>query len=189
MQLNDSVRRDIKWWLLYLPSWSGVSVFMDDYWTRSVEINFYTDASDLAISGYYDGEWYFVPLSDAQRNASINWRELYAVVVAVATWGSQLKSKQILLHCDNMVVCNILKKGTSKNEHLMELVRMLFYISAHYNLLCSAMHIPTHDNSIADSLSRFQFNRFRRLAPMANPHMTIPCMQGVEPNLSHSYCK
>ena len=36
IQLNDSVRRDINWWLLYLPSWNGVSVFMDDYWTRSV---------------------------------------------------------------------------------------------------------------------------------------------------------
>ena len=115
---------------------------------------------------------------------------LNLVVVAVATWGSQIKSKQILLHCDNMVVCNILKKGTSKNEHLMELVCILFYISAHYNLLCSAMHIPTHDNSVADSLSNScQFNRFRTLAPMANPHMTKPCMQGVEPNLSHSYCK
>ena len=99
---------------------------------------------------------------------------MLAVVIAVATWGAQLHAKQILIHCDNMAVCHILKKGTSKNELIMDLVRLLFYFSAFHNLLCSAEYIWTHDNNIADIPSRFQYHRFRSLVPQANVNMTEP---------------
>ena len=44
-----------------------------------------------------------------------------------------------------------------------------------YNFTFTATHIPGLDNSIADSLSRFQMDRFRTLAPSASPTAsTIP---------------
>ena len=115
-------------------------------------------------------------LNTDQMKMSINWRELYAIVVSMATWGHVIRNKKLLLHCGNMLIFSILQSGTctSKNERLMDLVRMLFYITAHYNILCSAVHIPTQSNCIADSLSRLQFDLFHELAPVTNEYMTIP---------------
>ena len=67
-----------------------------------------------------------------------------------------------------MAVCHILKSGTSKNIQIMTLVRLLFYYCAQYNCVCSAEYISTHDNTLADSLSRLQLSKFRTLAPGAN---------------------
>ena len=37
-----------------------------------------------------------------------------------------------------------------------------------YNFYFKAVHVPGHSNDIADSISRFQQTRFRRLAPHAD---------------------
>ena len=125
----------------------------------------------------YNVLWFIVPLGAEQKSRSINWRELYAIVVAVDTCGSKLTSKQLLIHCDNMAVCHILKSGTSKNIQIMTQVRLLFYYCAQYNCVncvCSSEYISTHDNTLADSLSRLQLSKFRTLAPGANTTMTVP---------------
>ena len=73
IKLDQSTQADIKWWLHYLPKWNGVSLFMDDRWTDSVDIDLYTDASDLAIGGYFDGMWFSATLDTDQKKMSINW--------------------------------------------------------------------------------------------------------------------
>jgi predicted alpha/beta hydrolase len=54
----------------------------------------------------------------------------------------------------------------------MKLVRSLFFIAAKRNFHVLIRHIPGSDNSIADSLSRMQMERFRELAPLAAPTAT-----------------
>ena len=50
----------------------------------------------------------------------------------------------------------------------MDLVRAITILTLEHNFSFAARHIPGLDNSIADSLSRFQMGRFRHLAPNAN---------------------
>jgi len=50
----------------------------------------------------------------------------------------------------------------------MDLVRAITLHTLTYNFTFTATHIPGLDNSIADSLSRFQMDRFRTLAPTAS---------------------
>ena len=101
-------------------------------------------------------------------NNSITWRELYAIVVAVATWGLKLTGKKVLIYCDNEAVTFILKKGTSKDDNIMTLVRKLFFLCADYNVELTALHIVGIKNEIADALSRGDLEHFRDLAPDAN---------------------
>ena len=62
----------------------------------------------------------------------------------------------------------------------MHLVRMLIVCQClRYNITFKAIHVPGERNDIADSLSRFQVNRFRTLAPQADIAMT------PIPNLLH----
>ena len=175
VRLSKAFQADIDWWLEYLPQWNGVSVFFDDLWISNTDMDLFTDASDLAVAGYFKGDWFVLPASKAQ---SINWRELYAVVVAAATFGQHWTGKRIVFHCDNMCVVHVLCSGTSKNVALMNLVRRLFYIAAMYQFECRAQYINTHANSTADSLSRYQWDIFHRVAPNASPVMTSPVLLG-----------
>ena len=59
---------------------------------------------------------------------------------------------------------------------LRDLIRSLYHIASSYNFNIIIVHIPGVDNSIANSLSRLQMERFRRLVPEADtirtPHKT-----------------
>ena len=43
-----------------------------------------------------------------------------------------------------------------------------------YNMKLTATYIKTKENGIADALSRYQMERFRRLAPQAKPNLEEP---------------
>ena len=51
----------------------------------------------------------------------------------------------------------------------MTLVRTLYFCAARYNMHIMITHITGTNNCIADAISRFQMDRFRSLAPQANP--------------------
>ena len=54
----------------------------------------------------------------------------------------------------------------------MHLLRSLLLAAARHSFSFSAQHIPGVTNSIADALSRFHWQDFRRLAPDAHLHPT-----------------
>ena len=144
----------------------------EPHWTSSDQLDLYTDASNTAIGGFYNGHWFVELVANLEH--SINWRELYAVVLAAATWGSQWRGKQILFHCDNQCVVEVLRSGTSRSPELMKLIRILFYISATYQFNVSSEYINTKVNLVADSLSRLDFYKFWHLVPDADIVMTQP---------------
>ena len=77
--------------------------------------------------------------------------------------------------CDNMSVVATINCEHSKSPRVMGLVRAITLQRLKHNFTFTATHIPGLDNSIADSLSRFQMDRFRTLAPSASPTAsTIP---------------
>ena len=52
----------------------------------------------------------------------------------------------------------------------MQLLRHLLSAAARYNFTFIAVHLPGIHDSIADALSHFHWQEFRRLAPEALPH-------------------
>ena len=172
IKLNKAFQADVSWWLTFLPTWNGVGMFYDRQWTSDIDLELYTDASDKAVSGFFAGAWFVEQVMDTTR--SINWRELYAVVLAASTWGPLFAGKKILFHCDNQCVVHLLRNGTSKSPELMTLVRALFYIAATYQFDFSAEYIHTKSNTVADALSRLDFHRFWTLEPEADIVMTTP---------------
>ena len=172
VKLNREFQSDVSWWLTFLPTWNGISMMYEQEWTSSVDMHLYTDASNKAVAGFYQNAW-FVELVD-DPTTSINERELYAVVLAAATWSHQWGGKKVLFHCDNLAVCHILCNKTSKSPTLMELLRKLFYIAASSQFDFSATWIDTKSNDVADALSRLDFSRFWSLVPDADIVMTQP---------------
>ena len=179
VRLTKDFQQDVEWWLCYLPQWNGISLFPRNHWESNIELHLFTDSSDIAAAGYHNGSWFVVPFIYEFRelkDMSINWRELFAVVVAAATFGSQWSGKQIMFHCDNMCVVDVMKSGTCRSASIMDLMRKLFYICARHDFQLSMCYVNTKANDLADALSRLQFERFRKLDPQADQHMTMPVL-------------
>ena len=172
--LNRAFHNDLLWWRIFLPSWNGCSFFYDDKSLSSSHLELYTDARHFGFRAYFSGDWLYgsfqehnIPLS-----RSITFKELYAIAVALHTWCDALACRNILFHCDNLSVVNILSSGTSKCRHIMTLLRFLFFTCAHYNIMLCAIHIHGVDNHWGDSLSRFQVDKFLASCPKASRQPT-----------------
>ena len=90
------------------------------------------------------------------KNISIDWQELYAIVVACYIWSSVWAQKRIIFYCDNQAVVSIINSKRSKSTRIMDLVRALTLKTMKYNFYFKAVHVPGHSNDIADSISLFR---------------------------------
>ena len=171
IRITNEARLDLQWWLNFLPGWSGTSLILDSEWTISSAMHLFTDASGSKGWGaFWSNKWLQAKWSSEQAMHDIVWKELYAIVCTVNTWGHNCARKKILFHCDNSTVVSIWSKGSTRCGELMTLVRTLYFCAARYNMHIMITHIIGTNNCIADAISRFQMDRFRSLAPHANPH-------------------
>lgn len=165
LTLNSDCRKDLNMWFSFLEQWNGVSFFIDS----SSDLELYTDASSLiGFAGFCNGQYFqgkWPNLLSVENNDSISmaYRELYPIVVAAVLWGNEWSGKRVLFHCDNMATVQIIKKGRSKSSEVMSLMRRLTWLSAKYSFIVHSKFIPGYKNAIADSLSRFQMDRFHHL--------------------------
>ena len=100
------------------------------------------------------------------KGISIEWQELFSIVIACALWYPQFTGKRLQFWCDNESVVAIINSSHSKVPRIMDLVRFLVFISMKHNFLVGACHVPGISNEIADALSRFKDKHFREFAPM-----------------------
>ena len=106
-----------------------------------------------------------VPLVIIPKQHGYNLEGTFAIVVTVHTWGSSWSRQKIVFHCDSRAVVDIWDKGSTRAPHTMGLVRLLYFCASCYNINVCVTHIAGICNDIADSLSRFQMDKFRKLAP------------------------
>ncbi|XP_068761877.1 uncharacterized protein [Montipora capricornis] len=178
IKLNGEFRKDISMWLTFLTHWNGVSLFLGGDVLSSPDLQLFTDASGShGYGGYRNGEWFQAPrlpqhLLNPTMGISIDWQELFAIYIACYLWAPSWSGKHICMWCDNLPVVSIINSKRSKSPRIMDLVRAITILTLEHNFSFTARHIPGLDNSIADSLSRFQMDRFRHLAPNASP---FPC--------------
>ena len=172
VRITKSMKLDLTIWLKFFQDFNGIHVFHDRFWLTNIEAEWYTDSAASAGFGiYFAGRWCASPwpITWYENNLTENIcvLELFPIIVALYMWGNQLRNKKVLLHSDNMAVVQAINKMTSKSDDMMTLLRIFTLKCLEYNLLVKAEHIPGFKNSIADSLSRLQFERFRELAPLA----------------------
>ena len=178
VRLNKEFFRDLSMWRVFLTSWNGRSFFLDSFLTAAPDLELYTDAAGtVGFGGYFNGKWFqgrwpHHLLINKSTGISIEWQELFPIVIACALWHPHFSGKRLQFWCDNKSVVAIINSGHSKAPRVMDLVRFLVLISMKHNFLVRARHVPGVSNAIADALSRFQVQRFRELAPQADQ---TPC--------------
>ena len=173
IRLNQEFYQDLTWWRELFRSWDGLSFFCMPAWAPLPDFQVSSDAAgSLGYGAIVNSQWFCGAWSADQSPLSIAYKELFPIVVAAAVWGQQWVSRRVEFLCDNESVVAILKSGTSRDHHLMVLLRHLSLLAVRHSFAFTASSVRGKANPVADALSRFQFQRFRCLAPQANPD---PC--------------
>ena len=176
VKLNSQARADINWWIICMESHNGTAMFPDPWNDFNCNVC-YCDASDLAAAGVYGKLWFTVPFNGENEwmiSMPIAWRELYAVVVCIATFGKFLTCGRVAMFTDNQAVMWCINNGKSACPQLMGLIRSLYYYTTYYKIDCKAFYVSTGDNYVADALSRLKFEEFYGLQGYKNSQSTVP---------------
>ena len=179
--LNLEAKADVDWWGQFLPSWSMSTLIPDTRSISSSDLLLYTDACNYGFGAIFGNSWIQGKFDGLSESHSIDFKEFFAIVAAVMTWGSEWAGKRIVFHTDNLPITSIWQSGSTPSKDIMTLVRKLYFVAAENEFSVSFKHIQGVHNPIADSLSRFQESRFRQLAPTAdnNPSRMPPSVYNL----------
>ena len=159
-----------------MASWNGVCFWVYPGPSPPFDLEMASDASG-SFRFVLCTHWLYGKLPSALQSASIEYKELFPIVVALHVWGSSWFKQVVLFHCDNESVVFILNSRTSRAPDVMHLLRLLLMAAAHHNFIFSAQHIAGFANKIPDAISRFHWQAFRHLAPQADRQPTaIPLL-------------
>ena len=173
ISLNSEARKDISWWLKFLPTWNGRYKILDSSTTPCHQLHIYTDASgEIGFGIYNNGKWVSKTWPNEHKQKSIQWKEIFPVYACCYLWGKEFHGKRLLFHCDNLAVVNIWSAQSCKSPDIMDILRKLFYIAAQHEFTVNIKHLPGVNNVLADCLSRSQISKFFKLAPSAETYPT-----------------
>ncbi|XP_078344470.1 uncharacterized protein LOC144630064 [Oculina patagonica] len=119
VRLNKEFFRDVSMWRVFLTSWNGRSLFLDSFLTAAPDLELYTDAaSTVGFGGYFNGKWFQGRwpqhlLINKLKGISIEWQELFPIVIACALWHPQFSGKRLQFWCDNESVVAIINSGST----------------------------------------------------------------------------
>ena len=157
-----------------MASWNGVCFWVYPGLSPPIDLEMASDASgSFGFGAVFRTHWLYGKWPSALQSASIKYKELFPIVVAVHVWGSSWFKQVVLFHCDNESVVFILNSHTSRAPDVMHLLRLLLMAAAHHNFIFSAQHIARSANKIPDAISRFHWQAFRHLAPQADRQPTV----------------
>ncbi|XP_052214344.1 uncharacterized protein LOC127833226 [Dreissena polymorpha] len=185
LRINKGIKLDLMMWKQFFVNFNGIRVFHDRFWSYNDDVELFTDSAGgegMGFGVYFAGKWMSERWPDEWfkhgYTTDITVLELFPIVVAIFTWGKELQLKKICFRSDNMAVCHIINKMTSKSDLIMVLLRNLTLKCLQMNIVVKAEHVPGVKNSITDALSRFQMQRFWTLVPNAHQSPSI-----MEPQL------
>ena len=169
IRLNKEFQLDWYWWQQFVRGWNGVSFWLFRGLGPIIDVEVTSDAAgSVGFGAFWGSEWFNGRWIPRQMQFSIAYKELFPIVIAARVWGGQWRQRSVCFHCDNLAVVSILNSRTSKDPLIMHLLRNLLMSAAYFGFAFCAQHVPGVENKVADALSRFQWQRFRLHAPLAN---------------------
>ena len=168
IRVDRELKADLKVWRMLLVNPEIYSHPFFDFNSSVIadEVGFFTDASKnenlgfgcVCFPNYTYARWEegFISLS----NPSIDYLELFALMVAIVLWADRFKNGRIIVNCDNMGMVFIINRASAKNPRAMSLIRLITLVSMKNNCRFFARHIKGVKNKMADDLSRMKMESF-----------------------------
>ena len=110
-----------------------------------------------------------IPLSSTRTAfLSISSLEMLAVIVSFKLWSVELRGQRILVRTDNQNTELAINTGRSRVPFVQSCLHELWFYASLFDFEIRALYIPDHQNTIADSLSRWDTD------PQLNTSSTRP---------------
>ena len=131
--MNKGFCSDLHWWCTFLSEWNGVSLL---HTLRTPDMVVQTDASgSWGCAAFFSGEWLQWQWTSEWAPVAIMAKELVPIILSCAVWGPQMLRKSVLFQCDNTGVVVAIKKGSSKEDRVMQLLCALWFFVAHFEFI------------------------------------------------------
>ena len=164
IRLNSDFRSDMAWWRAFAPHWNGASLLIRPG-CRQIKVT--SDASGRwGCGASYRSSWFQLEWDDRSRHFSIAIKELIPIIIAAVIWGEEWSGGRVQACCDNSAVVAIMNSRYSRENHMMRMLRCLFFVETRYQFRISAAHIPGIHNNLADDLSRNRVGAVKEKAGM-----------------------
>ena len=153
VRLNAPIKSDLQWWHLFMAHWNGVAM-MTNLSQGVSGPHLYSDASGtFGCWAWWGDKWFQLPWPQENGYSSIAQKELLPIVLACILWGAAWRGELVTAQCDNMAVVEVVNSGYSKDSALAQLLHVLFFARAQWEVEIKAVHIPGRQNVLADALS------------------------------------
>jgi hypothetical protein len=178
LDITADARKDITWWMVFLQQWNGRSLMIAQHTSTNHALQLFTDASDIGYGILFKTHWvaqqWPAHIANDLQVYNIDFRELFAIYVAVVMFATDFAGEKIVFFTDNMPITQAWQKGTSNSSLLMSLIRAILMIAASHSFSLSLQFIPGTRNEAADMLSRLELTNFRRIQPQSDANETVP---------------
>ena len=161
--ITDDMRANIAWWIYLLQHYNGVSVITSNVTIANPNL-FACDACLSGCGAVCFGEYFkrSFPPAILALTLHINALELLTVVVTVKLWATRLQGLNVELYSDNTACIAVINNKSSSNVNMQCCLRKLWLILPVHNISLVVHHVPSKENSIADSLSHYDSDFFAR---------------------------
>ena len=172
LRLNAEMRKDLEVWQTFLQhpmvfAWP----FMDfgRYW-HADEVSMFSDAAKhpkLGFGAICGNSWTYGVWGDfiGSCNPSIEYLELFAVLVVILNWVHCYRNHRIVLFCDNQSVVAMINSTTSSCKNCLCLICKLVLHCMTQNVRVFAKYLSSRANLNADLLLRGKIAQFKKLNP------------------------
>ena len=144
-------KRDINWFLIFLPTFNGTTFF--EY--RPINVTMELDASLQGLGARWGNQVYTLTIPLGHNTFNICYLEMLNILLALRVWKDQCSNSKISIACDNQVVVQVLNSGKTRDLTLAAIARNIQFHVATRNIDLKVTHIPGKSNVIADLLSRW----------------------------------
>ena len=152
--ISLEARKDIAWWARLIQQYNGISLMWLIKEPTADEV-IQTDACLKGYGGLCKHKYFRGRFPEAVRNKNIAILEMWAVMVALKIWASELRGKYFWIQVDNEAVATVLNTGSSREPELQNALQEIALIAATNQFVLKARYIPGVDNRIPDWLSRW----------------------------------
>ena len=91
---------------------------------------------------WHEDEWFQIERDQNTRELHIAATVFIPILIAAFIWGPKWESQRVNAYCDNMAVVAAVKSRYYQDSTLMQKLRGLFFIEAHYQFKITVTHIP-----------------------------------------------
>ena len=151
IHLNPEFHRDLRWFERFLPLYNGVSLYDHEKPDHQVHL----DACLQGLGGVWTNMVYHIPIPLGFKGLNIVHLEMVNILVAVKLFCTHWKGKNILIHCDNFAVVNVLRSGRARDAYLAACARNIWLWAAIHDIQFTYTHVSGKSNRTADLLSRW----------------------------------